>query len=343
VPSEVNHIVKMSNNNTSSSSANNYSNHNGIDSSPLNGAGGGAQNTRAASHAGSWYSDNPRELDRQLSEWLERAGSTTHYGPARAIIAPHAGYTYCGETAAYAFRQIVPERIKRIFVLGPSHVVYLSGCALTTCAKYQTPLGDLVVDVEVNAELMATEAFEAMGLRNEEAEHSLEMQMPFIAKVMEHRPLNSYRIVPILVGSLSVSRQAAYGRIFAKYIADPQCLFVVSSDFCHWGSRFRYTPTDSASSRSIHEYIAALDQKGMDAIATLDPAVFNDYLKKTQNTICGRNPICVMIQAAEHFRQMNNHTAEMRFLKYSQSNKCRSMNDSSVSYAAGALFINPKV
>lgn len=37
---------------------------------------------------------------------------------------------------------------KRIFVLGPSHVVYLSGCALTTCAKYQTPLGDLVVDAE---------------------------------------------------------------------------------------------------------------------------------------------------------------------------------------------------
>lgn len=74
----------------------------------------------------------------------------------------------------------------------------------------------------------------------------------------------------------------------------------------------------------------------MDAIASLDPALFNDYLKKTQNTICGRNPICVMLQvypkcllkyyylpikAAEYFRQMNNHTAEFRFLKYAQSNK----------------------
>jgi len=92
----------------------------------------------------------------------------------------------------------------------------------------------------------------------------------------------------------------------------------------------------------IHEQISNLDQRGMDAIATLEPSVFNDYLKKTQNTICGRNPICVMLQAAEHFRQQNNHTAEFRFLKYSQSNKCRSLNDSSVSYAAGALYINPK-
>lgn len=108
---------------------------------------------------------------------------------------------------------------------------------------------------------MATNAFETMSMRNEEAEHSLEMQMPFIAKVMEHRPPASYRIVPVLVGSLSVSRQIAYGRIFAKYIADPQCLFVVSSDFCHWGNRFRYTPTDSTSGRPIHEHIAALDQK----------------------------------------------------------------------------------
>lgn len=66
--------------------------------------------------------------------------------------------------------------------------------------------------------------------------------------------------------------------------------------------------------------------KGMDAIASLDPPIFNDYLKKTQNTICGRNPICVMLQSAEHFRQMNNHFAELRFLRYSQSNKVRFLN-----------------
>ena len=148
---------------------------------------------------------------------------------------------------------------------------------------------------------------------------------------MEHRPVGSYKVVPILVGSLSNQRQAFYGKIFAKYIADPNNLFVISSDFCHWGNRFRYTPLESlthGNGRQIHEQISALDQRGMDAIASLDPAVFNDYLKKTQNTICGRNPIAVMLQAAEYFRQMNNHNAEFRFLKYAQSNKCRNSNDS---------------
>ncbi|KAI3422487.1 Protein memo1 [Globodera pallida] len=333
------------------------------DFSAFNGCGGAvdAGRTRPASHAGSWYPESAKGLERQLSTWLNAAGPAI--GAARAIISPHAGYTYCGEAAAFAFKQIVPDKIKRIFVLGPSHVVYLSGCALTTCSKYATPLGDLYVDSAVNEQLRSVngaDSFEWMSVRNEEAEHSLEMQMPFIAKVMESRPLNSFRIVPVLVGSLSTSRQQFYGRIFANYIADPSNLFVISSDFCHWGEfsilfwsfqtrrfpslgqRFRYTPIEPNSGRPIHEQIASLDQQGMDAIATLDPAIFNDYLKKTQNTICGRNPICVMLQAAEYFRQMNNHTAELRFLKYAQSNKCRSMSDSSVSYASGALFISPR-
>jgi len=299
---------------------------------------------RPATHAGSWYSDNRRELDRQLEGWLDKAGPPV--GIARAIISPHAGYAYCGEVAAYAYKQIVPEKVLRIFVLGPSHVVFLNGCALTKCAKYSTPLGDLVVDSSINEELMKTNGmnFEWMSDEDEEAEHSIEMQMPFIAKIMEHRQPGSFKIVPVLIGSLDSHNQSLYGKIFAKYIADPHNLFVISSDFCHWGHRFRYTPLDSnsGSGKPIYEQIAALDQRGMDAITTLEPSVFNDYLKKTQNTICGRNPISVMLQAAEFFRQMNNHSAEFRFLKYAQSNKCRNVNDSSVSYAAGALLINPK-
>jgi AmmeMemoRadiSam system protein B len=296
---------------------------------------------RSATHAGSWYSDNQKELDRQLSGWLSAANS--NIGSARAIISPHAGYTYCGETAAFAFKQIIPDKIKRIFVLGPSHVMYLSGCALTTFSKYATPLGDLHVDSFVNEQLFnshGSDAFEWMSTRNEEAEHSLEMQMPFIAKVMESRSPGSFKIVPVLVGSLNTSRQQFYGRIFANYLADPTNLFVISSDFCHWGQRFRYSPMEQSNGRPIHEQISALDKQGMDAISTLDPSIFNEYLKKTQNTICGRNPICVLLQAFDYYRQTNNSLAELRFLKYAQSNKCRSLSDSSVSYAAGALFVN---
>jgi MEMO1 family protein len=70
----------------------------------------------------------------------------------------------------------------------------------------------------------------------------------------------------VLVGSLSPARQASYGKIFAKYIADPHNLFVISSDFCHWGNRFRFTPHDPHSGKMIHEQIAAMDRQARSCI-----------------------------------------------------------------------------
>ena len=37
-----------------------------------------------------------------------------------------------------------------------------------------------------------------------------------------------------------------YGQLLAKYADDPRTLFIVSSDFCHWGTRFNYTFTDKS-------------------------------------------------------------------------------------------------
>ena len=67
---------------------------------------------RKASHSGSWYSDNPNELNNELSNWLKEAKYS--HGPAKAIISPHAGYTYCGRTAAYAYKQINPGYFKKL-------------------------------------------------------------------------------------------------------------------------------------------------------------------------------------------------------------------------------------
>lgn len=65
--------------------------------------------------------------------------------------------------------------------------------------------------------------------------------------------------MPVLVGSLSPEREASYGRIFARYLAEPQNLFIISSDFCHWGQRFRYTYYDR-NWGEIHQSITRLDR-----------------------------------------------------------------------------------
>lgn len=225
--------------------------------------------------------------------------------------------------------------MKRIFILGPSHYVRLKACALSQCDTYKTPLYDLKVDQEVNRELRKTELFQWMDLKTDEDEHSIEMQLPYLAKVMEDFR-DHFTIVPIMVGSLSFEAEAQYGEILAPYLADPQNLFVISSDFCHWGERFRYTYCEKQCG-PIHKSIEKLDKTGMDLIEKLRPKPFNEYMKQFNNTICGRHPIGVFLQCCDLLAQRG-CKMKFRFLKYSQSSKVTDAHDSSVSYAAGSLI-----
>ncbi|XP_013406636.1 protein MEMO1-like [Lingula anatina] len=291
---------------------------------------------RRASHAGSWYTSSASELNAQLEGWLNQA-SPVHW-PARAIIAPHAGYFYCGACGGHAYRQVDPTNIKRVFILGPSHHVRLSGCALSTTEKYETPLYDLLLDQKIYEELYSTGSFEPMTIGTDEGEHSIEMHLPYIAKVMESRQ-GQFTIVPVLVGSLSTDKERHYGQIFSRFLADPENLFVISSDFCHWGKRFHYTHYDK-SCGDIWQSIETLDRKGMDLIESLNPMAFAEYLRKFGNTICGRHPIGVLLNAVDALKKHSNgRTMSMKFVQYAQSNQCHSTSDSSVSYASASLVL----
>ncbi|GAB2284937.1 hypothetical protein Dimus_019390 [Dionaea muscipula] len=288
------------------------------------------EKVRRASHASSWYTSNPAKLAEELEEWI-RASSTTKSSDIRGVIAPHAGYSYSGRAAAYAFGNIDPTNIKRVFLLGPSHHYYTPNCDLSHATIYRTPLGDLPVDLEVNKELEATGKFGWMDPVADEAEHSMEMHLPYLAKVFEGHPV---KIVPILVGSLSPESEAMYGRLLAKYIDDPSNFFSVSSDFCHWGSRFSYTYYDGKHG-AIHKSIEALDRMGMDIIETGDPDAFRRYLAKYENTICGRHPIGVYLNMMKH----GSTKLRIKFLRYEQSSQCKSKRDSSVSYASAVAKV----
>lgn len=291
---------------------------------------------RRATHAGSWYTGQGVELNKELDNWLSEAVSC--HGPARAIIAPHAGYYYCGSCGGYAYKQVDPTRVKRVFLLGPAHHVHLTGCALSSLQAYRTPLCDLPLDLQVYNDLQATGLFDQMSISTDEDEHSLEMHLPYIAKVMESQ-MGHYTLVPILVGSLTYEKEQTYGRVLSPYLADPDNLFVISSDFCHWGQRFKFTYYNK-SDGEIWQSIEQLDQMGMDIIESLDHGAFNEYLKKYHNTICGRHPIGVLLGAISAMRQHGNgHKFSMKFVRYAQSSRCRVMKDSSVSYASAALTI----
>ncbi|KAJ6081717.1 hypothetical protein N7499_006591 [Penicillium canescens] len=250
--------------------------------------------SRHASHSGSWYTDNGRALARQLDGWLGLVPDTMDVGSlptagARVIIAPHAGYSYSGPCAAYAYKALDLSKAKRIFILGPSHHVALSTLALPTLTSYRTPLSDepLSLDTELITQLFATQAtrpngskvsFTTMTKSVDEAEHSIEMHLPYIHRLLqlqypdastsEYPPL-----VPIMVGNTSAATEQAFGKLLAPYLADPSNAFVISSDFCHWGHRFRYTyyvPQAPKPGPSLPLSSDQLPQPGADANSVSD-------------------------------------------------------------------------
>jgi len=216
-------------------------------------------------------------------------------------------------------------------VLGPSHHEYTPKCALTQCEMYETPLGNIAIDMEACATLRATGEFEDMALSVDEAEHSIEMHLPYIVQVMGKRP---FKLVPILVGALSSKAEAAYGKLLAPLLLDPENAFIISSDFCHWGRRFRFTHYDPKEGE-IYQSIEALDKQGMALIEAQDPSAFAKYQAEFGNTICGRHPIAVLLHM---LKQCESRKHQLRFIRYAQSSRVTRMADSSVSYASAVAW-----
>jgi len=101
----------------------------------------------------------------------------------RALIGPHAGFVYSGQTAAWAYVNVDPKNYNRVILLGPSHKVYLPNqCALSQCDEYATPLGNIEIDTDQIDKLLddGKKGFTFMTKAVDENEHSLEMHLPFI-------------------------------------------------------------------------------------------------------------------------------------------------------------------
>ncbi|CAG8533412.1 4178_t:CDS:2 [Funneliformis mosseae] len=302
--------------------------------------------SRKACHAGSWYTEQGPHLNEELTQWLDNVPQKIEddvpipVPGARAIIAPHAGYMWSGQAAAFAYKSIDPDFVKRVFIFGPSHHFSLTKCALSQCTQYETPLGNLMLDTEIIEELKKTGEFISVSQDVEEEEHSIEMHLPYTYKILESK-VDSIKIVPVMVGSLNAAKESFYGDLFAPYLADPSNLFIISTDFCHCSNLTR-VPNKNLPI-PIYKSIEKLDREGMDFIEKIDHKGYVSYLSKTKNTICGRHPVGILLCAIETLQKgYDNDTAEqprIKFIHYSQSNQVKHEGENSVSYASAYVYL----
>jgi AmmeMemoRadiSam system protein B/AmmeMemoRadiSam system protein A len=180
---------------------------------------------RAAAVAGQFYADDAAQLQQDVDAMLARA-STTAPCP-KALVAPHAGFAYSGATAAEVYARVKngADKISRVILLGPSHRVGFEGIATCSAEFYNTPLGQIPLDIKATK---AVERLPGVGQLDQAhaQEHSLEVQLPFL-----QRCLGDFSLVPLVVGQAA---PAVVAGVIDALWGSEETLIVISSDLSHF-------------------------------------------------------------------------------------------------------------
>ncbi len=186
---------------------------------------------RPAAVAGSFYPAEPGRLRDNVQALLRMARAELAEGPEpappKALIVPHAGYVYSGQTAARAYARLGALRgtIRRVVLLGPAHRVHVRGLALPEADAFETPLGQVAVDRDAVRALAALRQVVAARPVHA-AEHALEVQLPFLVEA-----LGDFRLVPLVVGEATPDMVA---EVLDLLWGGAETLIVVSSDLSHY-------------------------------------------------------------------------------------------------------------
>ncbi len=182
---------------------------------------------RKAAVAGQFYPASKEELSRMIDGFLNNVELPNLEANIRAIIVPHAGYIYSGQVAAYGYRALAGKNINRVILIGNSHQEYFDGVSIYPKGYFETPLGRVEIDAEFAERLMKKNEKIYFKESAHLGEHSLEVQIPFLQKV-----LKDFKIVPLILGNQEGSVEVLISAL--KNLIDEKTLIVVSTDLSHY-------------------------------------------------------------------------------------------------------------
>ncbi len=238
--------------------------------------------------AGGFYPANPAQLTQLIDGYLAQA---QRLEPEPSIlIVPHAGYVYSGGVAAHSFKQALDRGYAHVIILGFNHsyAYSLDGAAVWAAGAWRTPLGDVPIDMALAQKILAS----APAVFNSDRaihldEHSLEVQVPFIQRVLPGVP-----IVPISIGRPTLENAQAIADGLAQVLREtPQTLVVTSTDLSHYPSYPDAVRIDHSSLNAV----MSLDPLALDA---WDEEALSGRTPNLHTIMCGKGPVLVSMLLA---------------------------------------------
>jgi AmmeMemoRadiSam system protein B len=250
--------------------------------------------------AGMFYPDDPRRL-RGLVDELVREGRTKSRevvaaggerpDPAAVVglLVPHAGLVYSGAIAAMSWLVASDVEPDTIVIAGTDHQGWANGVGVWCGGPWASPIGDVPVNDELATAIAALgEAF-ARDDRSHDGEHSIEVQVPLVARLCP-----GARIVPMAVSPRLRSHTRAgemLGRLLAeRRAAGERIILVASSDMAHYPRAEVCETTDA----ELLEPLLRLDP---DTLSELEGSVLGESRPGLVCGLCGIDPVRVTLSA----------------------------------------------
>jgi AmmeMemoRadiSam system protein B/AmmeMemoRadiSam system protein A len=273
-----------------------------------------AQGLRKAQLAGSWYPKDPADLARFIDRFLKHVPAfNLPTGDILAIIAPHAGYVYSGQVAAYAYKTIQNKNFESVIILAPSHQWGFDGCSIYPSGGYETPLGTAQVDTALAAEISEVTGYGFIPQAHQD-EHAVEIQVPFVQTVLPRA-----KIVPIVMGFPKRSTIKRLAEGLKKATAGKKVLVIASTDLSHFFTQDKANKTDRQTITLIKEFKT------------------NDIIRKCErreNIMCGGGPVAATLLFGKD-------KANVEILSYADSSEVNQDKNRVVGYLAAALIVKP--
>jgi AmmeMemoRadiSam system protein B len=255
--------------------------------------------------AGSFYSADPKQLTRDVDQYVAGAAEKIH---ALGCVIPHAGYMYSGHVAgAVCSSMRIPPRC---ILLGPRHYPRGEPMAILSEGSWQTPLGEAQIDTALARALVHA----CPRLREDavahQPEHSLEVQLPFLQRLVP-----DFRFVPVVLGTDRYPLLEELGHAVAEVIAAQKepVLVIASSDMNHYES--------DAITR-------VKDNRAIAQILALDPRGLYDTVRSEGITMCGYAATVAMLVAV-----LDLGATKAQLIRYATSGDIFGDRDQVVGYA----------
>lgn len=237
-----------------------------------------ATSIRKPFQAGRFYPADEADLRSMVARFLHDASVHPSAEMPLGFVVPHAGYSYSGATAAWAYRQLQAHPPDLVILLAPSHHANFPLVSYWEGSAYATPLGEYPIDQD--AIMGLARLLPGMATRKwaEEMEHALEVQIPFLQVACPDA-----KIIPLLVGAQDRRNLHPIVKALAS--------------FCSGFDRGRFVLVASSDAYHGHrlQHCIESDRRLAELIGTMESERLLDAIESKETMACGYGPISIVM------------------------------------------------